>query len=325
MPNGSSISPSANLVEVNHAQELQALQFSRSEFVDPYIKVTVSAVFGQGFEVSLWRDAKPEVDDADGMLNTDALRNRNKKPAAATAKGGKPPPPPGGGKPPAAPGGGKPPSKKRPAGDEEEKDGGNVADDWEEDTQAPWAGQKSTIGLDEKQAKDVQPMRRPPVPKYPEQDHKGKEKIPLSEDMRSYIARFWVENGAALFRMLLVTGVNPVRITEDLGSKKKTFSVVPPHLRTVAFQENTANQVLRRWFTRYLDRQATSIVITPDGKVVRPEEYVRAEIVATVDTKGKIVLLQDAAVTVQDNEVCALSSLLQFPPSSLCLVARIFF
>lgn len=299
MPHGSSISPSANLVEVNHAQELQALQFSRSEFVDPYIKVTVSAVFGQGFEVSLWRDAKPEVDDADGMLNTESLRIRGKKPTATgDGKGGKAP---AAGAPKHAPAAAAPPlaARKRAAGEGDES-GGDA--DWEEDPQAPWVGQKSTVGLDERQAKEVQPMRRPPAPKYPEHDHRGKEKIPLSEDMRNYIARFWVESGAALFRMLLVTGVNAVRITDDPVAKKKIFSVVAPHLRTLAFQENTANQVQRRWFARYLDRQASSIVVTADGKVVRPEEYVRADIVATVDTKGRVVLLQDAAVTVQDNE-----------------------
>lgn len=283
VPQGVSLRTSPNLVPVNFEQEMQAEKFSRSEFIEPLINVTKSAVFGQGFEINLFRDSTPEDEDADGMFDMQALKKQS---AAAKNKGkeGKPPTP----------------GKKRPGGDGDEKD--SSGPQWDEDKQAPWVAQRSAVGLQDSDAEDVEPTKRPPQPKYPEPDtSKAREKIPFSEDMRHYIGKEWNQAGRELFVAGERTGVVVVRFFKD--GAHRCFAIVPTHLRRPYFQENTLGQVKRRWFVEFTDRKASTIMVTADGKVKDPSEAVKLETASAilVDPSGKDILMEDPTVTVQDN------------------------
>lgn len=298
-----------NLVMVNHEQELQAEKFAKTDFVTPFIRLTLTAVFGQGINIDLYRDKEPDDDaDPDGMIDTGALKKANEKPkpAAAAGGGGGKPPPPGAkkaGATSAPPGGGK---KRKPPSDDSDEDEDEEGPAWEEDRQAPYVGQPSAVGRTGKEAESIPPTKRPPIPRYPETDSdETRQKIPFSEDMRKYIAKKWNKAGKALFEAGLTIGPVACRITKETDrSNHKCFGPVATHLRRLFFQENTVSQIDRRWFVEYTDRRSATILVTGDGKIKKPEEQTTLETasVVAIDPTGKAILMTDPAVTVQDNE-----------------------
>lgn len=281
----------SNLVMVRHDQELQADKFAKSDFIVPYLRHTITGVFGQGINIELYRDNPRDAEDGDpdGLIDVPAL----KRALAAQEEEG------AGDK-----------KRRAPVGkgrdDVDDDSSSSSAATWEEDRQAPWVGQPSAIGKSGKEAEKIPPTKRPPPPRYPEPDaDQARQKIPFTDELRKYIAKTWNKAGKELLEAGLTTGVVVCRTIEDNGERRhRCFGVVPTELRRVYFQVNSVGQVRRRWFVEYTDRKAANILVTGDGRVLDPEQSVQLESASAVfvDPAGKEILTVDPSVTVQDNE-----------------------